>query len=62
MRPLAARCHLGLGKAHRQRADRTAARADLATAVDMLRAMEMTYWLADAESELAVVSTSPERA
>ena len=59
MRPLAARCHLGLGKVHRQTGNHAAARAELATAVDMLRAMEMTYWLADAESELAAVSASP---
>ena len=58
MRPLAARCHLGLGKVHRRKGSLPAASAHLATAVQTLRAMEMTYWLADAEPELAAASAS----
>jgi len=52
MRPLQARCHLGLGKLCR-RIDRTdEARAELATAVAMLREMGMAFWLPEAEREL----------
>jgi tetratricopeptide (TPR) repeat protein len=55
MRPLQARCHLGLGKLYQQtgRADR--ARVELSAAVAMLRAMEMTLWLPEAEAALAEV-------
>jgi class 3 adenylate cyclase/tetratricopeptide (TPR) repeat protein len=56
MHPLAARCHLGLGKVHRVTGDVAAARGELCRAVDMLREMEMTYWLPDAESESAAVA------
>ena len=56
MRPLQARCRLGLGKlCHRTgRADE--ARAELSTAVAMLREMGMEYWLPEAERELAEAS------
>jgi class 3 adenylate cyclase/tetratricopeptide (TPR) repeat protein len=56
MRPLAARCDLGLGKVYRRMGKRAASRAELDTAVEMLRALEMTYWLSEAEAELAAVS------
>ena len=53
MRPLQAHCHLGLGKLCRRIGRLDEARAELATAVTMLREMEMTFWLPEAETELA---------
>ena len=50
MRPLQAHCHLGLGKLYRQAGRPDEARAELSTAVAMLREMEMTYWLPEAEA------------
>ena len=49
MRPLQAHCHLGLGKPYRTVGRMDAARSELATAVDMVREMGMTYWLPEAE-------------
>jgi class 3 adenylate cyclase/tetratricopeptide (TPR) repeat protein len=53
MRPLQARCHLGLGKLYRRTGRSDDARAELATAVEMLREMGMAFWLPEAEGELA---------
>jgi tetratricopeptide (TPR) repeat protein len=53
MRPLVAHCRLGLGKLLRRTGRADEARAELTTAVEMLRAMGMTFWLAEAERELA---------
>jgi tetratricopeptide (TPR) repeat protein len=53
MRPLQAHCHLGLGKLHRQVGRGHQARVELSTAVEMLRTMGMTFWLPEAETELA---------
>jgi DNA-binding winged helix-turn-helix (wHTH) protein/tetratricopeptide (TPR) repeat protein len=50
MRPLAARCHLALG---RTLAGPAEARAELAAAADLFRAMDMPFWLARVEAELA---------
>jgi class 3 adenylate cyclase/tetratricopeptide (TPR) repeat protein len=54
MRPLQAHCHLGLGilyaRAGRQRQQ---AHAALSAAIDLYRAMEMTFWLPQAEAALA---------
>ncbi len=53
MRPLAAHCHLGLGTLY-QRVDRpTEAQQELANASDMYRAMQMTFWLEQAEAARA---------
>ena len=52
MRPLQARCHLGLGTLYRRIGRADDARAELAIAVAMLREMEMTHWLGEAEEEL----------
>jgi class 3 adenylate cyclase/tetratricopeptide (TPR) repeat protein len=52
MRPLAARCELGLGTLCRLRG-RTDAADHIATATTLLREMAMPLWLAEAESELA---------
>jgi len=53
MRPLLAHCHLGLGRLYGQLGRRAQARAHLATAVELMRAMEMTLWLPQAVIELA---------
>jgi tetratricopeptide (TPR) repeat protein len=56
MRPLAAHCHLGLGTLYSQLERLEDARAALSTAIAMYRAMEMTFWLPQAEAALAQVS------
>ena len=53
MRPLQAHCHLGLGTLYAQTGQRQQARAELSTAIEMYRAMAMTFWLPQAESALA---------
>ena len=53
MRPLQARCHLGLGKLYHRIGRQDEARAELATAITMLREMGMSFWLPEAEAELA---------
>jgi hypothetical protein len=53
MRPLQAHCHLGLGKLYRRTGRLDEARAELATAVAMLRDMGMAFWLPEAEREMA---------
>jgi tetratricopeptide (TPR) repeat protein len=49
MRPLVAHCHLGLGALYQKLGRGDEARAELSTAAEMYRAMEMTFWLARAE-------------
>ena len=56
MRPLQAHCHLGLGTLYAQTGQRERARAALTTAIELYRAMEMTFWLPQAEATLAQVS------
>jgi tetratricopeptide (TPR) repeat protein len=51
-RPLAARCHLGLGRLYRHAGQRRAAEQHLLTARTMLADMEMPVWLEQAEAEL----------
>jgi tetratricopeptide (TPR) repeat protein len=53
MRPLQAHCHLGLGKLYAKTGRRAEARVELSTAVELYRAMEMTFWLPEAEAVLA---------
>ncbi len=45
MRPLAARCHLVLGRLGRRLGDAAGARPHLDTARELLEAMQMRYWL-----------------
>ncbi|MBI2152616.1 MAG: AAA family ATPase [Candidatus Rokubacteria bacterium] len=52
MRPLAARCHLGLGTLCRTLGSSEQARAELSAAVEIFRSMEMTFWQARAEAFL----------
>jgi len=49
MRPLAARCHLGLGMLHRRTGQAAPAQRHLATALDMLGKMDMRLWMKQAE-------------
>jgi tetratricopeptide (TPR) repeat protein len=55
MRPLVAHCHHGLGRLYGQTGRSEQARAALAMAIDLYRAMDMTFWLPQAEATLARV-------
>jgi hypothetical protein len=52
MRPLLARCHLGLGKLYKHTGRRQRAEAHLATATMMCREMNMQFWLVQAGVEM----------
>jgi hypothetical protein len=56
MRPLVAHCHLGLGTLYRRLGRAQQARATLGRGMALYRAMEMTFWLHQAEAALAEVS------
>jgi class 3 adenylate cyclase/tetratricopeptide (TPR) repeat protein len=60
MRPLQAHCHRGLGTLYATTGPREQARAELATAIDLYRAMDMTFWLPQTEAVLAQVSRGEE--
>ena len=53
MRPLQAHCHLGLGTLYTRTGQREQARAELSTAIALYRAMDMHFWLPQAEAALA---------
>jgi tetratricopeptide (TPR) repeat protein len=55
MRPLQAHCHHSLGARYGQTGWVDQARAALTTAINLYRAMEMTFWLPQAEAALAQV-------
>jgi class 3 adenylate cyclase/tetratricopeptide (TPR) repeat protein len=55
MRPLQAHCHRGLGTLYATTGQREQARAELSTAIEMYRTMEMTFWLPQAGTALAQV-------
>jgi class 3 adenylate cyclase/tetratricopeptide (TPR) repeat protein len=55
MRPLVAHCHLGLGTLYAKTGQQEPARAELSTAIEMYRAMALTFWLPQAEVALAHV-------
>jgi tetratricopeptide (TPR) repeat protein len=55
MRPLVAHCHLSLGTLYARTGQREQARAALTTALDLYRAMDMTFWLPQAEAMLVQV-------
>jgi tetratricopeptide (TPR) repeat protein len=55
MRPLQAHCHLGLGTLYATAGQREQARAELSTAIALYHAMDMTFWLPQAEAALAKV-------
>jgi DNA-binding winged helix-turn-helix (wHTH) protein/tetratricopeptide (TPR) repeat protein len=53
MRPLLAHCHCGLGTLYAKIGRPEQARVELSTAIALYHAMDMTFWLAQAEAELA---------
>jgi hypothetical protein len=55
MRPLQAHCHRGLGTLYAQIGRTEQAHAELSIAIEHYRAMEMTFWLPQAEAMLAQV-------
>ncbi len=55
MRPLVAHCHHGLGTLYAATGQREQARAALATAITLYRAMDMTFWLPQVEAALPQV-------
>jgi class 3 adenylate cyclase/DNA-binding winged helix-turn-helix (wHTH) protein/tetratricopeptide (TPR) repeat protein len=55
MRPLQAHCHRGLGTLYGRVGRAPQARAALGTAIALYRAMEMTFWLPQAEAALRQV-------
>ena len=55
MRPLQAHCHHGLGTLYATTGQREQARAALSTAIELYRAMDMTFWLPQTEAALAQV-------
>jgi tetratricopeptide (TPR) repeat protein len=54
MRPLQAHCHHGLGTLYATVGQKAQARAALTTALELYRAMDMTFWLPQAETALAL--------
>jgi tetratricopeptide (TPR) repeat protein len=55
MRPLQAHCHRGLGTLYAATGQREQARTALSAAIALYRAMEMTFWLPQAEATLTQV-------
>jgi tetratricopeptide (TPR) repeat protein len=55
MRPLVAHCHLGLGTLYAKTGQREQASTELTAAIALYRAMEMTFWLPQAEAAVAQV-------
>jgi tetratricopeptide (TPR) repeat protein len=55
MRPLQAHCHHSLGTLYRQTGRAALAHAALSAAIELYRAMDMTFWLPEAEAALAQV-------
>ena len=58
MRPLQAHCHLGLGTLYARTGQRQQTQAELSAAIALYRAMDMTFWLPQAEAALAQVDRS----
>jgi len=56
MRPLLARCHLGLGQINRRRGKPEQAKEHLTTAITMFREMDMGSYLEKAEMEMKELS------
>ena len=55
MRPLQAHCHRGLGTLYTKMGQREQACAGLSIAIELYKAMDMTFWLPEAEAALAQV-------
>jgi tetratricopeptide (TPR) repeat protein len=60
MRPLVAHCHRGLGILYTKLDRQEQARTELSTAIDLYRAMDMTFWLPQTEVALAQVGRAGE--
>jgi tetratricopeptide (TPR) repeat protein len=58
MRPLVAHCHLGLGTLYATTGQRQQAHTELSAAIALYRAMDMTFWLPEAEAALVQVEAS----
>jgi hypothetical protein len=58
MRPLVAHCHHGLGTLYGTLGRREQARVELSAAIALYRAMDMTFWLPQAEATLAQVAAA----
>jgi hypothetical protein len=56
MRPRQAHCHLGRGKLYCALGRREQARAELNAATDLYLSMEKTFWLPEAEADLAQIT------
>jgi tetratricopeptide (TPR) repeat protein len=56
MRPLQAHCHHGLGTLYAKTGPREQSRAELSAAITLYHAMDMTFWLPQAEAVLAQVN------
>ena len=56
MRPLQAHCHCGLGTLYARTGQRDQAGVALSAAIELYRAMEMTFWLPQAEAALVQVT------
>ena len=54
-RPLQAHCHWGLSMLYAATGQPAQARVALSTVLNLYRAMEMTFWLLEAEAALAQV-------
>ena len=59
MRPLQAHCHLDLGTLYGKTKQTGKVHAELTTAIEFYRDMEMTFWLPQAEATLAEVNGKP---
>ena len=55
MRPLVAHCHIGLDKLYRRTGKRQQAQQHVTTGTTIYRGMGMTYWLENAETEMAAL-------
>jgi hypothetical protein len=53
MRPLVAPCHRSLGTLYATTGQTEQAGVELSTAIEMYRAMDMTFWLPQTEAALA---------
>jgi class 3 adenylate cyclase/tetratricopeptide (TPR) repeat protein len=56
MRPLQAHCHRSLGMLYAKTGQQEQARTELAAAIDLYRAMDMTFWLPQTEAALVRAS------
>jgi len=57
MRLLLAHCHRGLGSIYAAIGQRDRARAEISIAIELYSAMDMTFWLSEADLALAQMSS-----